>query len=73
LLAQLGAAGLPPRIVPIPYPCPNEIYEARIGEVVAGAVRDGVTHIIFGDLSSPISGPIANVLKVPLDLLVQEN
>jgi diphthamide synthase (EF-2-diphthine--ammonia ligase) len=25
LQAQLEAAGLPPRIVPIPYPCPNEI------------------------------------------------
>jgi uncharacterized protein (TIGR00290 family) len=36
--------------VPIPYPCPNEIYEARMGEAVASAVRDGVTHIIFGDL-----------------------
>jgi diphthamide synthase (EF-2-diphthine--ammonia ligase) len=36
--------------VPIPYPCPNEIYEARIGQAVAGAARDGVTHIIFGDL-----------------------
>ena len=50
LRAQLGAAGLPPRIVPIPYPCPNEIYEARMGEAVAQAVRDGVTHMIFGDL-----------------------
>ena len=50
LHAQLDAAGLPPRIVPIPYPCPNEIYEARMGEAVAGAVRDGITHIIFGDL-----------------------
>jgi uncharacterized protein (TIGR00290 family) len=50
LLAQLDAAGLPPCIVPIPYPCPNEIYEARMGEAVARAVRDGVTHIIFGDL-----------------------
>jgi uncharacterized protein (TIGR00290 family) len=50
LLAQLDAAGLPPRIVPIPYPCPNEIYEARIGKAVASAVREGVTHIIFGDL-----------------------
>jgi uncharacterized protein (TIGR00290 family) len=50
LLAQLDAAGLPPRIVPIPYPCPNEIYEARMGEAVAQAVRDGITHIIFGDL-----------------------
>lgn len=50
LLAQLGAAHLPPTIVPIPYPCPNEIYEARISEAIARAVRDGITHIIFGDL-----------------------
>jgi uncharacterized protein (TIGR00290 family) len=50
LCAQLDAAGLPPTIVPIPYPCPNEIYEARMGEAVARAVREGVTHIIFGDL-----------------------
>jgi len=50
LQAQCGAAGLPQRIVPIPYPCPNEIYEARIGEAVARAVADGVTHMIFGDL-----------------------
>src|SRR6185369_11174629 len=26
LRAQLDAARLPQRIVPIPYPCPNEIY-----------------------------------------------
>jgi uncharacterized protein (TIGR00290 family) len=50
LLAQCEAAGLPPRIVPIPYPCPNEIYEARMAEAVAGAVGEGITHIIFGDL-----------------------
>jgi uncharacterized protein (TIGR00290 family) len=50
LHAQLDAAGLPPRIVPIPYPCPNEVYEARMGEAVASAVREGITHIIFGDL-----------------------
>jgi uncharacterized protein (TIGR00290 family) len=50
LLAQLAAAGLPPRIVPIPYPCPNEIYEARMGEAVAQAVKEGITHMIFGDL-----------------------
>jgi len=50
LQAQLAAAGLPPRIVPIPYPCPNEIYEARMGEEVARAAREGITHIIFGDL-----------------------
>lgn len=50
LHAQLDVAGLPPRIVPIPYPCPNEIYEMRMGEAVAKAVQDGITHIIFGDL-----------------------
>jgi uncharacterized protein (TIGR00290 family) len=50
LLAQLEAAGLPPHIVPIPYPCPNEIYEARMGESVARAVKDGISHMIFGDL-----------------------
>src|SRR5882762_965668 len=50
LRAQCLAAGLPPRIVPIPYPCPNEIYEARMGEAVAKAVQHGITHIIFGDL-----------------------
>jgi uncharacterized protein (TIGR00290 family) len=50
LRAQLDAAGLPPTIVPIPYPCPNEIYEARISEAIAKAVCDGITHIIFGDL-----------------------
>src|ERR1700712_617693 len=49
LHAQLDAAGLPPRIVPIPYPCPNEIYEARMGEAVASAGQEGITHILFGD------------------------
>src|SRR4051812_15653083 len=50
LRAQLDAAGLQPMIVPIPYPCANEIYEARMSEAVAQAVHDGITHIIFGDL-----------------------
>jgi uncharacterized protein (TIGR00290 family) len=50
LQAQCEAAGLPSRIVPIPYPCPNQTYEARMGEAVAKAVQDGITHMIFGDL-----------------------
>jgi uncharacterized protein (TIGR00290 family) len=50
LFAQLDAAGLPPRVVPIPYPCPNEIYEARMGEEIERAKGQGVSHIIFGDL-----------------------
>ncbi|GAC1341511.1 MAG: ATPase [Beijerinckiaceae bacterium] len=50
LHAQCKVAGLPPRIVPIPYPCPNEVYEARMGDAVARAAQDGITHLIFGDL-----------------------
>jgi uncharacterized protein (TIGR00290 family) len=50
LQAQCEAAGLPPRIVPIPHPCPNAIYEARMAQAVAKVVQQGITHIIFGDL-----------------------
>ncbi len=50
LLAQCDAAGLPARIVRIPFPCPNEIYEREMAKAVAQARLDGVTHIIFGDL-----------------------
>jgi uncharacterized protein (TIGR00290 family) len=50
LRAQLAAAGLPARIVRIPYPCPNEIYERAMAAAIAQAKADGVTHMIFGDL-----------------------
>ena len=60
LQAQCEAAGLPQRIVPIPYPCPNEIYEARMGEAVARAVADGITHMIFAICSSRIFALTAN-------------
>ena len=50
LYAQHEAAGLPSLIVPIPYPCPNEIYEARMAAALADAKAAGVTHVIFGDL-----------------------
>ena len=50
LMAQLAAAGLPPTLVPIPYPCPNEIYEARMAAATAQAKASGITHMIFGDL-----------------------
>jgi uncharacterized protein (TIGR00290 family) len=50
LRAQHAAIGLPPVIVPIPYPCPNEIYEARMAAALDDAKRQGVTHVIFGDL-----------------------
>jgi uncharacterized protein (TIGR00290 family) len=50
LRAQCEAAQLPLRIVPIPYPCSNEVYEARMSEAVVRAVGEGITHMIFGDL-----------------------
>jgi uncharacterized protein (TIGR00290 family) len=50
LRAQLESAGIPPIIVPIPYPCPNEVYEARMTTALSQAKAEGVTHAIFGDL-----------------------
>ena len=50
LMAQLAAAGLPPIIVQIPYPCSNETYEARMAAATADAKAAGITHMIFGDL-----------------------
>src|SRR6185436_20313728 len=50
LRAQARAAELPLVTVPIPSPCPNEVYEARMAVAVAAAVADGFTHVAFGDL-----------------------
>jgi uncharacterized protein (TIGR00290 family) len=50
LAAQLDAAGLAPVRVPIPYPCPNEVYEVRMADALATAKAQGVTQVIFGDL-----------------------
>jgi uncharacterized protein (TIGR00290 family) len=50
LAAQLDAARLPSLRVPIPFPCPNEIYEARMAAALADAKAAGVTQVIFGDL-----------------------
>jgi uncharacterized protein (TIGR00290 family) len=50
LEAQAAAAALPLRIVPIPFPCPNEIYEARMRSAIDIAIENGFTHAAFGDL-----------------------
>src|SRR3954469_5927488 len=50
LTAQLEAAGLPPTLVHIPFPCPNDVYESRMETTLAAAKASGVTHVIFGDL-----------------------
>jgi uncharacterized protein (TIGR00290 family) len=50
LEAQASAVGLPLRTIPLPHPCANDVYEARMRAAVAGAVADGFTHAAFGDL-----------------------
>lgn len=47
---QADAAGLPLWKVPLPWPCSNEEYEARMREVCARALGEGVEAIAFGDL-----------------------
>jgi diphthamide synthase (EF-2-diphthine--ammonia ligase) len=37
-------------LVRIPFPCPNEVYEARMAAALAEARQAGVTRMIFGDL-----------------------
>lgn len=47
---QAAALGLPCRKVRIPWPCPNEAYEAEMARALAEARAAGVTHVVFGDL-----------------------
>jgi len=48
--AQARALGLPLHPVPIPFPCPNEVYERAMGAAL-GRLRDqGVRKVVFGDL-----------------------
>ncbi len=48
--AQVASLGLPCRKIYIPSPCPNSVYEREMAEVLKEAKRNGVTHILFGDL-----------------------
>ena len=50
LEAQAAALGLPLWPIPIPSPCPNEVYERAMAAAVARAVAEGFTHVAFGDL-----------------------
>lgn len=53
LEAQAAAAGLPLWIVPLPWPCSNEVYEQLMSEVCARALREKVDAVAFGDLFLP--------------------
>jgi uncharacterized protein (TIGR00290 family) len=50
LEAQADAAGLPLWIVPLPWPCSNEIYEQRMTDVCNRAIAEHIEAMAFGDL-----------------------
>lgn len=53
LEAQARAAELPLWIVPLPWPCSNEVYEQRMTEVCNRAVAEHIDAVAFGDLFLP--------------------
>ncbi|MBV9411178.1 MAG: ATP-binding protein, partial [Acidimicrobiia bacterium] len=56
LEAQADRLGLPLHIVEIPSPCPNEVYEARMGASVDPSAENGEFHTFVYDgpgFSSP--------------------
>jgi uncharacterized protein (TIGR00290 family) len=83
--AQADAAGLPLIRIPIPSPCPNEVYEARMGDAVRQARANGITHMAFGDLfledvrryrEDKLAGtgiePVFPIWGIPTDVLARE-
>ncbi|WAS89827.1 ATP-binding protein [Nannocystis punicea] len=50
LLAQAQALGLPVWEVALPDPCPNAVYEVKMGDVIARARAEQIEAIAFGDL-----------------------
>lgn len=53
LEAQAEAAQLPLWVVPLPWPCSNEIYEQRMSEVCQRAIAERIDAVAFGDLFLP--------------------
>ncbi len=50
LEAQARAAGLPLFVVPIPHPCPNEVYEQAMAAALERARAEAIGGVAFGDL-----------------------
>jgi uncharacterized protein (TIGR00290 family) len=50
LEAQARAAGLPLWVVPLPWPCSNEVYEQRMAAACQRAVDERIDAVAFGDL-----------------------
>jgi len=50
LEAQAAAAGIPLWVVPLPWPCSNEVYDRLMFDAMRRAVDERVEAIVFGDL-----------------------
>jgi uncharacterized protein (TIGR00290 family) len=50
LEAQARAVGLPLYVIPLPWPCSNEVYEHTMRRAMEDGLRCGATHVAFGDL-----------------------
>lgn len=50
VIQQARSVELPLWPVFLPWPCPNDAYEAAMAAAIARAHRAGITHIAFGDL-----------------------
>ncbi len=50
LEAQAASAGLPLQVIPLPWPCSNQEYEAAMQRACDTAVASGIEAIAFGDL-----------------------
>lgn len=48
--AQAQRLGIPLWPVELSWPCPNDEYERRMGEVLVRAETEGITRVVFGDL-----------------------
>jgi uncharacterized protein (TIGR00290 family) len=47
---QVAALSLPCIQIPLPSPCPNEVYETRMADACADLKSQGIGHMVFGDL-----------------------
>jgi uncharacterized protein (TIGR00290 family) len=50
LEAQARVVGLPLHVIPLPWPCSNDVYERAMRQAIADGLEQGATHVAFGDL-----------------------
>lgn len=50
LRRQAESAGAPLRLVRLPFPCGNDVYEERMRAAIGAAQADGIESVAFGDL-----------------------